>query len=914
MLRLYQTININKTCSVKTTLLMGFFLWITHPLAYTQNRPNEYTMMQDLTKANAFIASYRNDSAHIIVAQLMEEVKKQNQLDSRFGLKVQLAQGTALEHADHDSLAMEILLHVKEQSSEKKLWDIYTQSCISLALLHENMERSSQSLANLQQAQYAISHYGQDSLYPAFAVRMSSYYRVFARNRDSSLFYAQEALRTAPKFKLDLSEAHAHMLTSFLLKKTSYEKALEHCFAALRIFQKLEDYPESAAMYHSISRLHYQYNKTKLALVFNDSAIIEAKKAVTAGFERTSMLYVAYEFRGIQLKSLGQTDSAWYYMNEGHALKLDWVKKSENHKVIEVDARYNDEKKVKKIEQQAQQRNGLLAIGFLIILFAAILTYYYLKLRRANLITQEQEAQLRMLDVAKSRFFANISHELRTPLTLVLGPIHTLLKENQLADKQLNLLQIAKRNGKQLQLLVNEILDLRKLEMGKMTLVQEPTELSSFFNRYVSQFESLAQNNLIDFSIELLADKNLVVQIDREKYRQILYNLLSNAFKFTQKGGKIKVIQTVNKNRLLLEVRDSGSGIHPKDLPHVFDRFFQSNRPDRPAEGGTGIGLALCKEYAQLFGGSIHAESKRGKGSIFKVTFPVSVVEDSQLPIAHLQEIDTMSYPPPQQKKGALSLSHIPKLTLLVVEDNPELQAYIRLVLEEKYQIITADNGKMALDVLKDDKGGPSVNLIISDLMMPVMDGFQLLEKLKSEDATRHIPVIMLTARAETTDKLKALRIGVDDYITKPFDEEELMIRIENLLKNKAVRENESLSDIEQADSEPIISETDREWLENFEGYVQKNFSSDILSVSKLAEVFYMSESSLLRQLKRLTGLTAMQYLQEIRLNEARHLLENRDSNSIAQVASKVGYSDTRHFSRRFKQRFGKSPSEYFND
>lgn len=194
------------------------------------------------------------------------------------------------------------------------------------------------------------------------------------------------------------------------------------------------------------------------------------------------------------------------------------------------------------------------------------------------------------------------------------------------------------------------------------------------------------------------------------------------------------------------------------------------------------------------------------------------------------------------------------------------------------------------------------------------MDGFQLLEKLKSEDATRHIPVIMLTARAETTDKLKALRIGVDDYITKPFDEEELMIRIENLLKNKAVRENESLSDIEQADSEPIISETDREWLENFEGYVQKNFSSDILSVSKLAEVFYMSESSLLRQLKRLTGLTAMQYLQEIRLNEARHLLENRDSNSIAQVASKVGYSDTRHFSRRFKQRFGKSPSEYFND
>lgn len=194
--------------------------------------------------------------------------------------------------------------------------------------------------------------------------------------------------------------------------------------------------------------------------------------------------------------------------------------------------------------------------------------------------------------------------------------------------------------------------------------------------------------------------------------------------------------------------------------------------------------------------------------------------------------------------------------------------------------------------------------------MMPVMDGYQLLEKLKNDDATRHIPVIMLTARAEVYDKLRALRIGVDDYLTKPFDEEELLARIENLLRNQAARQEEVSPETEPASAAPLLSQPDREWLETFEAYVQKHFSSDILSVSTLAHEFAMSESTLLRHLKRLTGLSPVQYLQEVRLDEARRLLENRVCNSIAQVASKVGYDDARSFSRSYKQRFGKSPSE----
>jgi YesN/AraC family two-component response regulator len=201
-------------------------------------------------------------------------------------------------------------------------------------------------------------------------------------------------------------------------------------------------------------------------------------------------------------------------------------------------------------------------------------------------------------------------------------------------------------------------------------------------------------------------------------------------------------------------------------------------------------------------------------------------------------------------------------------------------------------------------------HLVLSDLMMPVMDGYQLLEKLKSDDATRHIPVVMLTARAEAQDKLKALRIGVDDYLLKPFDEDELLARIENLLKNYAARRAAAAEESEPSAGVPLLSRPDREWLEVFEGYVRKHLSSDLLSVAELTREFAMSESTLLRQLKRLTGLTPVQYLLEVRLTEARRLLENRTFSSIAQVAARVGYDDARSFSRAFRQRFGKLPSE----
>lgn len=550
---------------------------------------------------------------------------------------------------------------------------------------------------------------------------------------------------------------------------------------------------------------------------------------------------------------------------------------------------------------------------------------------------ENQKEELKSLDAAKSNFFSNISHELRTPLTLMLGPIKSLLKGKHSQEQQEKLLNIAKQSGQQLQQLINEILDLRKLEMGKMEIRTEPTPLSTFFNRHASQFESLAKSKLIDFSHESTILEEVMINIDQEKFRQLLYNLLSNAIKFTPGGGWVKVklemgmtekadfgkipyasgnhFTNLPIHQIQLTVSDSGSGIPPEDLPYVFDRFFQSSRPEKPSEGGTGIGLALCQEYAKLFGGGISVESTLGKGSVFIVKFPVTPADTNQMKMAGttLEDIKSDAIPQFFTETNPLPVSpeeKTSKLTILLVEDNPELQAYIRLILDEKYHVITVGNGQEALDFLMPIT---DCQLIISDLMMPIMDGFQLLEKLKSEDSTRHIPVIMLTARAEAKDRLKALRIGVDDYLTKPFDEEELLVRIENLLANHAMRKA-AAEEVHASEEASGISQPDKEWLENFELYMQNNFSNDALTVTFLAQEFAMSESTLLRQLKRLTGLSPQKYLMEMRLNEARQMLENRQYDSISQVSSKVGYTDPRSFSRVFKDRFGKLPSEMLNN
>jgi signal transduction histidine kinase/DNA-binding response OmpR family regulator len=586
-----------------------------------------------------------------------------------------------------------------------------------------------------------------------------------------------------------------------------------------------------------------------------------------------------------------------------------------------------NEQETRKLQLQlkdSQLRNSMYAIAS-VLLLSLILLYGFHRQRKQksalakqNTLIEQQAEQLKQLDKTKSRFFANVSHELRTPISLIMGPINTILKRNQLGQEDQQLLNLARKGVENIQFLINEILDLGKMESGKMELEKAPVHLPSFFKQYFAQFESLKYSKSISYSYEILLPENSTVLLDQEKCRQIIFNLLSNAFKFTPSNGQVKATVQMIDTQLQFSVSDTGKGIHSSDLPHIFDRYFQTNRTDAVASGGTGIGLALCKEYAKLFGGKISVGSKLGEGSVFTVEFPVELADNDSLTVDLPDDLD-IGFEDIQEQSGQFQAAtpllqpsmNPPKPKLLVVEDNVELQTYLQLILQHQYEVSIAENGQAAMGHL-DKNGHP--DLIISDLMMPVMDGYQLLKNLKGNPATQQIPAIMLTARAEKDNRLKALRIGVDDYLTKPFDEEELLARIHNLLANQSARKQAAIEEESQIAAREGLPKIDQEWLESLENYIRENLSNNQFTASNIADEFAMSSSTLLRQLKRLTGLTPRKYLSEIRLDAARQLMVEGRFRSVARVAREVGFRDVRGFSKKFAEKYGKNPSEILNN
>ena len=532
------------------------------------------------------------------------------------------------------------------------------------------------------------------------------------------------------------------------------------------------------------------------------------------------------------------------------------------------------------------------------------------KIRQQALELEKQADELHELDKAKSRFFANISHELRTPLTLIKGPIKSLLKSKQLDQKNSAFAALANDNANKLLQLVNELLNLTKLESGKLELKETAVVLYPLMQRIVASFESYSQREGIQFILQYAPDQYLQLLLDVKKMEKIVNNLLANAFKFTPRGGNINVLVEDSGNGILLQVSDNGRGIHPEDLPHVFDRFFQSKRKDAPTEGGTGIGLALCLEYANLMKGSLAVESTLEEGATFTLEIPkkevMGVVELEAFPAGS----PFLSTPKQTELLPIKKTNTGTNPRILVVEDNDSLRNYIQLILSDSYDVYIASNGQQAWELLEEAK--INYQLIISDLMMPVMDGFQLLKKVKSSEQYKNLPVIMLTARAAYADKLKALRMGIDDYMFKPFEEEELKARVANLLRNRSERIQWANSNLaHEAKGRDGHTAFDEEWLIKLEDVVAKKSADFQFAVEVLAAEMALSRQHLTRRIKQLTGLNATLYIQEARLNKARNLLEEREIKSVKGVALTVGFQNIKYFSKLFHKRFGKYPSEY---
>lgn len=511
---------------------------------------------------------------------------------------------------------------------------------------------------------------------------------------------------------------------------------------------------------------------------------------------------------------------------------------------------------------------------------------------------RQQAEELKSLDRLKSNFFANISHELKTPLSLILAPLEKTLKKSPLDSDTRADLVLAQRNALSVGNLVNEILDLTRLENGVAQPRYSKVHINSFLELLTENFRPKAQSENITLRFNTQIQEDDLWIIDRNMTEKIINNLLSNAFKHTPPMGKVTVTAVI-KSELIIQVIDTGSGISEEDLPHVFDRFFQTKNPNKKAEGGTGIGLALSNELAQVMDGDLEVHSESGKGSIFTLALPKADAYE------YSEEFGELTF----SENGEFPLLIDAQFNLLLVDDHEDLKSFIKTNLEDQFDIVTASNGNEALSYL--EKQSQDIHLIISDMMMPNMDGLELLERLKAEPSTQNIPVIFLTARTAERDKMEAFRIGVDDYLTKPFSMDELNARIRNLLK--AAMQRRIAREIESVDLDLGMSLNENEkWLKEFRKLTEQQLTAVDFSIGSLASKMNMSESTLFRKIKKLTGYSPNIYLKEIRLQMAKRILEKGVDKSIKEISLEVGINSAKYFSRLFKERFGKLPSEYY--
>lgn len=519
------------------------------------------------------------------------------------------------------------------------------------------------------------------------------------------------------------------------------------------------------------------------------------------------------------------------------------------------------------------------------------------------LFNQEQTAKLKELDLAKTNFFANISHEFRTPLTLILAPIEDLIKKYPTEET----LTIVRRNASRLLELVNQLLDLSKLEAGQMPVNLENIILKSYFKRLTSSFTSLAGSKQIDFVVKVF-NENYSAQIDKDKIEKIVNNLLSNAFKFTAQGKKIMVdISWKNSTNIIIKITDEGTGISAEKLDKIFDRFYQADTTSSRKFEGTGIGLSLVKELVDVLEGEIKVESKEGVGTTFIVSLPIKeriLVEEEVLEDIENQ---TLTKKEKTQKQTNELEALVESQIMLIVDDNEDIRNYIKSVFENSFKIIEAGNGKEG--IMQAKKFVP--DMIISDLMMPEMDGFEFCKSLKLDESTSHIPIIMLTAKANIGTKIEGLELGADDYLLKPFNTDEIKVRVKNLVeKQERLKAYFSGKTIELKPSEIKVNSKEKAFLNKAKEILEKHLSESSFGAEQFASEMNVSQTQFLRKLKALTNQTINEFIRDFRLQRAADLLAKKSS-TVSEVAFQVGFESLSYFTKTFKEKFGVLPSEY---
>ena len=557
------------------------------------------------------------------------------------------------------------------------------------------------------------------------------------------------------------------------------------------------------------------------------------------------------------------------------------------------------------------------------------------ELKRLNVELGEKNEELKrlneeVLELTHSRlvFFTNISHELRTPLTLIADPVEMLLEDTGIKGKSRELLKMVQRNALALQQLVSNILDFRKIQNGKMELKLYRFDIVKTLTTWVGDFQLTAERKQIRLHLDVDDLKGSHEMIaDQEKISRIVFNLLSNALKYTPAGGEIFVSLKDEGANLRLDVKDTGKGISQDEADKIFERFFQA----KGAASGTGIGLALVKSFVELHHGEARVESEPGKGSDFIVVIPREQEGNSQVIHNDVDIVDNSANASASDGKNVVDESVLQYIddgnrsrgkvqqlvsentnrpTVLVIDDNTDIRQYERTLLQDEYIVLEAADGKEGLSVAI--KEVP--DLVICDVMMPVMDGLEFTKQLKTNTATSHIPVIMLTAKNLEEHRAEGYEHGADSYITKPFHSKVLLARIENLLRQRQLLKNlyQGTKEAEKEISEAHLENRDKQFLKQLQAIIQKNLSDSEFGVEDMGQQIGLSRVQLYRKVKAMTGSSVVDLLRKARLAKARRLLETR-SMSVSEVAYEVGFSAPSYFTKCFKEEYGMLPGDVGN-
>lgn len=729
---------------------------------------------------------------------------------------------------------------------------------------------------------------------------------------DTALDYLFKAVDLAKKdddYAHDVASAYIY-IGQIKAKQNELDEALYYIQNSKQIYEDISFNVGRIGSIRQLAFVYYEQKKYELAKEHIKKSIEYHLKT-----KEKNPLFDDYRLLSMINESTGDYKAA---LNHHKLFKAyqDSLKMDDASKAI---IKYEFDKKETelKAEQQIElSRKALVAnttygvLGTVILLTALGLYTYWirnkkLQLEKQNLELKHREAELaKETEAFKSQFLSNISHEFRTPLTLINGHLEVLKKEGDVKNiKRFNEMEYS---GQRLLQLINQLLDLAKIETGKYSLYYKPGNLLNEVQNYVQAFHSLAEERQINLSATITFNARVKFThqdfaYSSEALASILNNLLSNALKFTLKGGSVLVTIDYVGGKLYISVRDTGPGIPEKDLPHIFDRFYQIRQKEKPVYEGSGIGLAIVKELSLFHGGDTMVENNAGGGC----TFTVWLAEGKEISEAKSNVAPVL--PETERTEENVQYENVAdddKPLILVVEDQRELRKFIVENLGSKYRFLEAENGKRGIDLAIEHLP----EIIISDVMMAEKTGFELVQTLKENEITSYIPILLLTAKADQDDKIEGLEVGADDYLVKPFSITELQLRVKNRLQQQQLLRNKfSDTPLLSKGETSGLNAVDQNFVEKLNSVVVSNIETEI-DVSLLASEIGLSNSQLTRKLKVLIGVTPANFIKKIQLNYALELL--RDGYTVSEAAWKSGFGEPAYFSKVFKKHFGFLPSD----